>query len=131
MPAIDNSELLARFVTSSRWYRAIDQSVKPDAFIPYPYPDLSVTRHAGFSESRLWEIGQGIVEAVPRRPTLHGRADVTAGDVRTTNLQIEPRPEPMNPNHADIIGWPSDKPSQKARAQQLAAVAHFTLRPQA
>jgi hypothetical protein len=131
MPAIPNAELLARFVTSSRWYRSGDQTVKPDAFIPYPFPDLSVTRHEGITDAQLWEIGQRIVEAVPQRPNLHGRADVTAGDVRITNLEVEPSPVPTNPNHADIIGWPNDKPSQKARAQQLAAMARLTLKPQA
>jgi hypothetical protein len=128
MPGIDNSELLARFVTSSGWIRG-DQTVKQDAFIPPPDAELSVTRHIGLSESQIWGIGQGVVAAIQGR-TLHGRADVTAVDVRMTKLQVVPDGEETNPNHAVIVGWPSDKPGQKILAQQLAARAKFKRKPE-
>ena len=28
---------------------------------------------------------------------------------------------PENPNHANVIGWPAEKPAQKIIAQQIAA----------
>ncbi|MCI0540739.1 MAG: hypothetical protein L0Z50_36535, partial [Verrucomicrobiales bacterium] len=110
------------FVTSSGWVRS-NQTVKPDAFIPYPYPDLSVTRHKDLSESEIWRIGQAIANARPAK--LRGRADVTAMQVRQRKLEVEARPIPENPKHASITGWPPDKPSQKSFAQELAAVARF------
>jgi hypothetical protein len=39
------------------------------------------------------------------------------------SLCIEPIPEPKN--HANITGWPADKPSQKIISQELAAEARF------
>jgi hypothetical protein len=128
MPTVDSPEFLSRFVTSSRWIRA-DQTVKPDAFIPYPYPDLSVTRHKNNSESQIWEVGKKIVNSRPEPPTLYGRADLTAGEVRKAKLEVEAQPDQTNPNHAVIIGWPTDKPSQKIRAQELAVVARFRPTP--
>lgn len=44
LPPIANDELLARFVLFSDWIRH-DQTVRPNAFIPHPYPNLSVIRH--------------------------------------------------------------------------------------
>ena len=126
-PLVSPEEVLARFITSSRWIRSSDQTVKQDAFIPYPYPDLSVTRHKDLSFDDLWRIGQEV--AIARPATLYGRADVSAEQVRKQKLHVEPRPVPENVNHATIIGWPPDKPSQKSFAQELAAVARYVSKP--
>lgn len=127
-PTVAAEEWLARFITSSRWIRASDQTVKQDAFIPHPYPDLSVTRHKNLSVEELWRIGQDVAD---RRPaTFYGKADLTAEQVRRNKLQVEERPEPDNLNHATIIGWPDDKPAQKILAQELAAIARYTPRLQ-
>ena len=126
-PFVENNELLARFITSSRWFRPSNQTVRQDAFIPHPYPDLSVTRHKSLSEAEIWQIGQEISDA---RPTiLYGRADISAEEVRIQKLIVEPRPEPENLNHACILGWPADKPAQKFLAMELAAVARFIPKP--
>ena len=127
-PFIAGEEMVARFITSSRWIRS-DQTIRQDAFIPYPYPDLSVTRHKDLPDDELWRIGQKVAEA---RPTaLYGRADVSVAQVRRQKLQVEARPIPENLNHACILGWPPDKPSQKSFAQELAAVARYTPKPPA
>jgi hypothetical protein len=126
-PSIKNEELLARFITSSKWFRQSNQTVKQDAFIPYPYPDLSVTRHKSLSEPEIWKIGQEISDARPA--TLYGRADISAEEVRKQKLTIEPRPVPENLNHACILGWPLDKPAQKILALEFAAVARFVPKP--
>jgi len=117
-------EWLTRFVLYSRWVRT-DQTVRPDAFIPYPWPDLSVTRHLGISETELWQLGQTVAD---ERPTiLYGRADVQASTVTKQSLRIVPTPKPKN--HANITGWPADKPSQKSLAQELAAAAQYVPNP--
>lgn len=125
-PFIENSELLARYITSSKWFRS-NQTVRQDAFIPHPYPDLSVTRHKSLSEQEIWKIGQSIADGRPA--TLYGRADITAGEVRKQKLTVEPKPVPENLNHASISGWPVDKPAQKILALELAAVARFSAKP--
>lgn len=121
--AVADDECLARFILFSKWIRRSDQTVKPDAFIPYPYPDLSVTRHIDLSVEALWKMGQDVADARPAR--LYGRVDIYAYAVRRQHLRIDPAPAPNNPNHANINGWPADKPAQKIIAQQLAADAVY------
>jgi len=125
-PPVHDDELLARFILFSGWLRK-DQTVRPDGFIPHPYPDLSVTRHCGLSESQLWQIGQDAADARPKA-TLYGRADLKTMDVRRQKLQVTTAPLRKNLNHANITGWPPDKPSQKIIAQELAASATFVAR---
>lgn len=121
--ALQDTELLARFITSSRWFRNGDQTVRPDAFIPHPYPDLSVTRHRESSDAEIWATGEAVIANREQRPKLHGRADLTVRDVRDVKLQVEAQPVPENINHAAIVGWPADKPAQKIYAVELAAKA--------
>jgi hypothetical protein len=113
---------MALFILFRDWIRKNDQSVRvrPGAFILHSY--LSVTRHRGLSEAELWQIGQEVVDKRPTA-TLYGRADLQAISVFKKFLRIEPTPEPKN--HANITGWPADKPSQKIIAQDLAAKARF------
>jgi hypothetical protein len=126
LPAVTPDESLARFVLDSRCVRA-DQTVKSDAFMPHPVRlDISVTRHIGLSEEELWQIGQAVADARPK--TLYGRADFSAGVPLKLRLRVEPTREPKN--HANIIGWPGDKPTQKSIAQQISAEAHYVARAQ-
>jgi|SRR5450756_319239 len=120
--AVTDSELIARFIVSSKWFRR-DQTVRQDAFIPHPHPDLSVTRHKSFSENEIWNVGQEIANKRPA--TLYGRADISVEDVRKQKLVVEARPVPDNVNHASIVGWPLGKPAQKILALELAASSHF------
>ena len=120
LPLVTDDELLARFVLFRSWIRG-DQTIRPDAFIPHPYPDLSVTRHVGLLEAELWQIGQTVADKRPAR--LYGRADVQVLTVKAQSLRIVPTPEPKN--HANITGWPVDKSVQKIIALEIAAVAQF------
>lgn len=120
---IADDEQLARFVLYSGWIRHTDQTIKPDAFIPYPHPNLSVTLLGGLSAQQIWDVGQHV--GVLRNLTLYGRADVQAAIVRKLSLVVEPKPLKGNPNHANILGWPTEKPAQKIIALQLAAASVF------
>ena len=119
-------ERLARFLVAGRWIRS-DQTIRPDAFIPYPYPNLSATRHKNISEQELWQIGKDVADALTK--VLHGRADFRASAVRRHALEVEPNPVPGNPNHANVVGWPAEKPAQKIIAQQIAAECKFVRGP--
>ncbi len=121
---ISDDEVLARFITQRNHIRS-DKSIKPNAFIPYPWPNLSVTRHIGLTETELWEIGQEVANSRPA--TLYGRADVTAMTITSQSLNIVPTTTPRN--HANVTGWPADKPSQKIIAQEIAAAATFVSAP--
>jgi hypothetical protein len=121
---VSDEESLARFIFQGNHIRA-DHTVKPNAFIPYPYPNLSVTRHIGLTEEELWETGRGIANERPA--TLYGRADFRAIAVVKQSLHIVPTETPRN--HANITGWPPDKPSQKIIAQEIAAAARLVSPP--
>lgn len=54
---VASDERLARFILHRSHLRQ-DWTVKPDAFIPHPWPDLSVTRQLQLSEPELWNIAK-------------------------------------------------------------------------
>jgi hypothetical protein len=118
---VGENELLARFImqSSGRW-RA-DGTVKPEAFMPHPSVELSVTRHLGLSEPQVWETGHTV--AAEQNKPLYGRADVVASAFTSVTLTVTAEPTANNANHAYVSGWPADKPAQKSKAQQIVAVA--------
>jgi len=124
---VASNELLARYIVAKNWFHKKDQTVKQNAFIPDPYPELSVTRHLGFSEDEIWRIGQAV--AAKRVRILYGRADVVNAHLIAQRLNVEPDPLPENPNHANIIDWPLDKDARKACALEIARVARFVSNP--
>lgn len=117
---VDETENLSRFILFSKWFRS-DNTIKPDAFIPSPHVELSVTRQRNISESELWDLGKAV--STIRKCTLYGRADISAEPVMKQNLTIEPSEPPLN--HANIKGYPEDKSKQKLIALELAAEASF------
>ncbi len=124
------NELLARYITSSKWFHKQDQTVKQDAFIPHDDPlELSVTRHLNLIENDIWNIGRRIAGGMSR--TLHGRADVRTVHVIAQRLSVVPKTEDNNPNHANIVNWPLDKDARKMRALEIARVARFVVNPEA
>jgi hypothetical protein len=129
MPAfIAPHEILARYITSSRWFRSNDQTVKPDAFIPQDDLELSVNRHINLDEEGIWKIGNIIASSIPR--TLHGRADIETSAVNSCSLNVLPQPVSNNNNHAVIVGWPSGKDAKKMCALKIARVAKFVPKPE-
>jgi hypothetical protein len=127
VPPIDADEWLARFIHYQRYIRQ-DGTVRADAFIPHPYRDLSVTRHLQLSERELWGIGRDVARQINK--TLHGRVDAQVFVFQKQQLRVVADPVlPSNPNHANVIGWPEEKPAQKIVAQQIAAEASKVLTP--
>lgn len=120
--AVGSEELLARYILFSKHVRA-DQTLKPEAFMPHPHSDLSVTRHLMATEAELLSIGQDVAER--RGRTLCGRGDIKASACAEQGLETHAAPLPHNPNHANITGWPADKPAQKNIAQEIAAASIF------
>ena len=124
---VPDDEMLARFILQSNHYRA-DGTVKPDAFVPFPLPNLSVTRHIGLSEEQLWENGQAVAADVSK--PLYGRADLRTEAFTSVKLTVRAAPVQENPNHANVSGWPKEKPEQKSKAQEIAANAAFVKVPE-
>jgi len=120
VPPVESNEWLARFILN-RIHLRQDRTVRQDAFIPHPWPDLSVTRHLQLTQTELWKIGQDVAREVGK--TLHGRANVQAFAFQRQELRVVEAPLPENPNHANVVGWPIEKSAQKIIAQQIAAAA--------
>lgn len=129
---VEDDERLARMILTDKYVRKDAKTEKltpkPEAFLPYKHVALSVIRHRDLTEAELWEIGREV--ALKRERPLVGRGEFTARDVRVLNLDAVPVEGPELPrNHADIVGWPPEKPAQMLRATQIAAAATFVTAP--
>lgn len=125
---VEDGERLARVVLTNKHVRKESMTPKPEAFLPFKHVELSVIRHRELNEGELWEIGYDV--AAKRGRPLVGRADFTALNARLQNLDVVPSEGPELPrNHANIVGWPSEKPAQMLRAVELAAAATFVEAP--
>jgi hypothetical protein len=122
IPDVEPEELLARYILQRSYIRS-DQSLRPNAFIPHPHLDLSVTRHRQATVDEIWACGNDVAAECGK--TLYGRADFTAAAALKQYLSVVAARLDNNPNHANISGWPPDKPSQKMIALELAAAATF------
>jgi hypothetical protein len=91
-----------------------DDTVKPEAVMPFPHEGLSTTRHRNLTEDEVWESGR--VVAAKQGRTLAGRADFMKADL-PSGLDAIPSEPPRN--HADIVGWPSERSGQMAQALML------------
>jgi hypothetical protein len=123
--SVSDDEMLARFILFRDHIRS-DDTVRPDAFIPYRYIELSVTRHLGLSDSEIHGLGKEV--AAEREKEYHGRADLKAAVARANRLNVVSSEPPRN--HANIIGWPAEKSEQKLIALVLAEKARFVVADQ-
>lgn len=123
VPDIEQDETVARFILFSRHYRSSDNTVRQDAFVPHPRPELSMMRHRDATIDEIWQEGRRV--AGLRKSTLYGRADVAVAAFTAESVRVVPKPVLENPNHADAIDWPTGKPEQKIIALQIANRAIF------
>jgi len=123
---VGEDEELARYIFSRRQIRA-NGSVKPEALMPSPHPDMSVTRHLSLPENAIWGIGEGI--SAERGLPLQGRLDLVSKNLTKYGLQVKTAPLPDNENHANVTSWPQDKPAQKQIALEVCAEAGNAKRP--
>jgi len=119
---VDPEELLSRYILQKSHIRQ-DNTLRADPFIPHPYADLSVTRHLKLGERDLWEIGEKIARQIGK--FLYGRAESLAKTYNEKGLTVRAAPVLGNPNHANITGWPAEKPAQKIIALELAATSRY------
>lgn len=120
---VSPDETLARFILQSSHIRKGDNTVRPEAFVPHPYEDLSVTRHRNLSHAEIWAVGENVAQLTGKN--LHGRADNRASSYLDQSLQVLPDPTPSNLNHANVVGWPQEKAMQKIIALEIAARSLF------
>ena len=128
---VGDEELVARFVLVEKHVKKDGPKpyIKAPAFLPFRHVELSVTRHQGLAENELWALGQDVANA--RAMPLVGRGDISARTARAVSLEVEPSEGPGKGarNHANIVGWPSEKAAQLVKALVLAAAADFVRAP--
>lgn len=120
---VDDHERVARFVYDSDKVSRVG-GVKPGAFLPMLEKganrlETSVCRLVGCSEERVWHLG------TTQRPdrTLYARADHSLQAAIANNLSCVSAPVDGFPEHAVLLGWPSEKPAQKLIAIALSKVS--------
>jgi len=72
IPEVSPQETLTRYVTSRNHFRKDSQTVKPDAFIPHPHSELSLTRLLHLSDEEIWSIGNDVATARVPAKVLRG-----------------------------------------------------------
>ena len=130
IPEVDLNEMLSRFILTRQYVNQQTKQLKPAAFVPHPYEELSVTRDREATDEEIWSVGRSI--AGLQQKTLHGRADALAATYVQQKLKTIADPVEGNANHVNITNWPSaaDKAAQKLIAQEIAAVARFVEVPE-
>lgn len=126
--AVTQFELLARFILHSNCIHKSDNTLTQNAFIPPKDLKLSVTRHIGLSERDMWNCGKDVASL--RKLQLYGRADIITLFILNQSLIVDAAPITTNKNHANIIGWPSDKERRKIIALELAREAAYFPNPE-
>ncbi|MGB5137621.1 MAG: hypothetical protein WBP29_03715, partial [Candidatus Zixiibacteriota bacterium] len=69
---VGNEEILSRFVIYGKFVRK-DNTARPEAFLPFPRTELSVTRSLNIDSKQIWKFGAQIRLTTSK---LHGRVDV-------------------------------------------------------
>lgn len=132
IPVLD-TERLARFILNRRHIRNLDGQIflRAEAFAPYRHMEMSATRHRDLTEAGIWALGAEAAQQRERHEgrefPLVGRADFGASDAREQHLDVVPDEPPRN--HANVTGWPPDKPAQMIRALELSSKSAFVTGP--
>jgi hypothetical protein len=122
--SVEAQEALARFIFSNRHFSPQQNRVKEGAFLPNRLGEVSVFRVHDLEAFDIWAIGTAV--ATSRSASLYARGDVRAQAVR--KLQLDVVADKLPSRHANIIGWPNDKPKQKILALELAAAATLVVK---
>jgi len=83
---------------------------------------MSASGTDGLAESDIWRLGDKVGEN--RAKTARARADFRAGTVdeiqaNGVRLVIEPDPQPHDPRHVNVCGWPLDQDLRLSIAQEF------------
>lgn len=127
VPDVSDDEILARYAMQSSHFRRSDQTAKPELFMLHPHQELSLTRYLDATIEEILAVGEDIARNQNPSRILYGRADIQVIRCKVNLLRVVKDPTPTNPNHANIKGFPFEKPEQKAIALKLAAAAKFYL----
>lgn len=123
---VEDHERISRFLFTKRHYSTQKNLVKPEAFVPHPHIELSVSCTHDLNEEDVWALGTTAMLARSDNRNLHGRGDLLAGHVYAQKLTLDRDDDP--PKHANILGWPEEGgDAQLMKATELASQATLLL----
>jgi hypothetical protein len=123
---VEGHETVSRFILQDSWIRE-NGTVRGNAFHPHPKRlDLSVTRTDTLADEEIWAVGRQVANSIPK--TLHGRVDVRVSIFDGKKLRTIAVPVEGNPNHADVVDWPTEVCAYKMLAKELSELAPKPLR---
>jgi hypothetical protein len=124
---------LSRFIFNKKHFSKAKGVPKPEAFLPPPNLKMSASGIDGLADGQIWQIGDEAGKS--RNKPAFARADFKADAVRdvavhSVQLTIEPDPQPHDPMHVNVCGWPPDKDLRISIAQDLCAKSMLQIRPE-
>jgi hypothetical protein len=125
---VDRDELTTHFIFAHDQFDSKKCVVKSGAFLPPKDKRLSIYRILKCSERKIWWFGNWYVtrKRADKKPVL-ARGDLQALSFINANLHITPDGRP-HPRHANVEGWPAEKPLQKMIAVNLANNARLVVK---
>ena len=124
---IEDSEKIGRFIFSSDHFSRTNKTVKYAAFMPARDNMASVYRINDYTEEEISDLDKKFVSGKRTDGRMSkGRADLLAGQIRQTGLDVKAEPTPHK-DHANIEGYSNDKSANKLKAIELARHATLVL----
>jgi hypothetical protein len=109
---LTTDQVVSRFIYSSRNISVERRRIKPGAFNPSPYDELSVIHATGLADNELWEIGDNTLGTQPGRNSVCGRADIPVKSLTEKSLRAIRDNQPFD-RHTSVVDWPTlDDPDQ-------------------
>ncbi len=127
-PSLPPMKELTRYIFNTEHYSKIPEKINYAVFMPSPIDNkTSVFGIDGLSESGVWDIVQTARFAPKKKANLKARGDISAEEVTSTNLVLEPSPANR---HINIAGWPpkTERQQQVNFANLLANKARLKIR---
>jgi hypothetical protein len=87
-----------------RHYSSKNRLVKPGAFDPAPYTELSVGHTTALTVAEIWALGETVLIHTGL-PKLYARADIDVAHLAERKLKAI-RDDQDYERHTNVIGWP-------------------------
>ena len=127
---VSPDEVTTHFILARDHFSQAKNIVHAGAFMPPKDKRLSIYRTRCCTEEKIWWLGDWYVSRKRRdRKVVLARGDLEVVEFEKLKLAISPDENP-HPRHANVRGWPEDKPAQKMKAVELANKAKLFVKPQ-
>jgi hypothetical protein len=107
------TDVVARLLYSRNHYSSQRNKLKPAAFDPSPYNELSTVHVTGLSDVEIWDVAVNALGDQRGRNTIYARADVPVEQLHAQDLRAVRDDDPFI-RHTLVLGWPElEDPAQR------------------